>query len=203
MSSERNLTRGTGTFVPIWPAGCRQGVSLARGDRQTRPPATTGGQTRRTATAGGRFGLLTVAEASVWPAGCRQGVSLAGGDGQSRPPATTGAQTLPSATTGGQTRRAATAGGRFGLLTVAGASVWPAGCRRGVSLARGLSPGRQSGWRGQADSTGGDNWRADSTVGDNWRTDSTGGDSWGPIWPPYCRRGVSLARGLSPGRQSG
>ena len=57
----------------------------------------------------------------------------------------------------------------------------------------GLSPDAQYGRR----------WRTDSTGGDNKKPDSTVGDSWGPIWPPSCRRGVSLASGLSPGRQSG
>ena len=73
----------------VWLVGCRRGVSLDGGDRQTRPAATTGaqtlpsattgGQTLRAATAGGRFGLLTVAGASVWLAGCRRVVSLADG----------------------------------------------------------------------------------------------------------------------------
>ena len=53
------------------------------------------------------------------------------------------------------------------------------------------------------DSTVGDNCRPDSTAGDNCRLDSTVGDNKGPIWPPSCRRDVSLARGLSPGRQFG
>ena len=76
---------------------------------------------------------------------------------------------------------------------VAGCTVWHAGCRLMHSLACRLSPGRQSGWRGLADSTGGDGWPANSTAG----------DSKDPFLPPSCRRDVSLACGLSPGRQPG
>ena len=47
----------------------------------------------------------------------------------------------------GQTRQQAKRRGRFGLLPVAGASVWHAGCRRVVSLVERLSPNAQSGMR--------------------------------------------------------
>ena len=87
----------------------------------------------------------------------------------------------------------ATASWPFRLFFVAGGTVWHEGCRQMHSLAPTLSADAQSGRRGRAESTGGDSWKPDSTPG----------DSWSPIWPPSCRRGVSLAGGLSPGRQSG
>ena len=61
------------------------------------------------------------------------------------------------------------------------------------SLARGLSPGRQSGWRG----------RTGSTVGDSCRADSTVGDSLDPRLNGRRQQGADLASFLSPGRQSG
>ena len=61
------------------------------------------------------------------------------------------------------------------------------------SLARGLSPGRQSGWRG----------RTGSTVGDSCRSDSTVGDSLDPRLNGRRQQGADLASFLSPGRQSG
>ena len=120
------------------------------------------------------------------------GFSLAGTAGQTRPSATTGNQTLPSATTGNQTRPSATGRPRFRPPAVAARRFCHGCCRRGVSLSRQMSLGRQSARRGGPDSTVGDNWKPDSTVGD--RKD--------PVSAPSCRRASSLSRMLSPGRQS-
>ena len=73
----------------------------------------------------------------------------------------------------------------------------------GAVLGRSLSSETQFGVRAVAGGTVWPRWRTNSTAGDNRKPDSTPGDSWSPIWPPSCRRGVSLCRGLSPGRQSG
>ena len=82
---------------------------------------------------------------------------------------------------------------QFVVRAVAGGTVCRVGCRQMHSLAPTLSPEAQSGRRGRTNSTAGDNKKPDSTVG----------DSWGPIWPPSCRRHVSLGRALSPAHQSG
>ena len=71
----------------------------------------------------------------IWLPSCRRGASLDRRDRQTRPAATTSWQARPLATAGWQTRPAATARARFCPLPVAGTSVWPARCRRGVSLA--------------------------------------------------------------------
>ena len=64
-----------------------------------------------------------------------------------------GCQTRLPATTRNQNRLPATRGPRFCPLPVASTSVWLSGCRRGVSLAGGLSPARQSGRRAVANTS--------------------------------------------------
>ena len=108
---------------------------------------------------------------------CRRRVSLAGPATHTRPPATQGDQNLLPATARNQVRLPATRGGRLGPLPVAETSVWPARCRRHVSLARTLSPTVESVRPGHQYSTAGDTGRPKSTPGDSGKPDSTAGDT--------------------------
>ena len=72
-----------------------------------------------------------------------------------------------------------------------------------VCLPSVLSPVRQSGRPGHPYSTAGDTRGPKTTPGDSKKPGSTPGDTWGPSRAPSCRRNVSLARALSPARQSG
>ena len=78
LSPARQSAKPAVAEASVWLVTCRRGVSLAGAACQTRPSATTGNQTLRSATRGARFWPLPVAGSRVYGGGCRRGVSLAG-----------------------------------------------------------------------------------------------------------------------------
>ena len=155
-SPEGHAERARPAAQTVHPATAR-GPNCASGDNE-RPETAPGCRRMHSLSRGvsphAQSGRQPVAGTSVLPATRRRDASLAGegwqtrrpatAGWQTRRPATAGRQTRRLATAGRQTRRPATAGARFRLLPVAGTSVWPPSCRRDVSLACGVSPGRQS-----------------------------------------------------------
>ena len=129
----------------------------------------------------------------IWLPSCRRGASLDRRDRQTRPAATTSWQARPLATAGWQTRPAATARARFCPLPVAGTSVWPARCRRGVSLAgedRHTRPTVTASGQNRPAATTSGQTRPAATARARFCPLPVAGTS---VWLAHCRRGVSLA----------